>query len=79
MDKLRPKRFINCYVPTQACNFRCNYCYIGQKKVFNNEMFHCIYPMEIMKKQHLKNGLEECVFLICVQVEKLYWHRIYYR
>lgn len=72
MDKLRPKRFVNCYVPTQACNFRCNYCYIGQKKVFNNEMFHCIYPMEIMKKATSKERLGGmCIFNLCAGGETL--------
>lgn len=25
------KRFIDCYVPTEVCNFNCKYCYLGQK------------------------------------------------
>lgn len=30
--KLSIKRFIDCHVPTEVCNFRCPYCYIGQKR-----------------------------------------------
>ena len=48
MEKLIPRRFINCYVSTQACNFRCSYCYIGQRKTFDNRLFHCKYPIEHM-------------------------------
>lgn len=72
MDKLRPKRFINCYVPTQSCNFRCTYCYIGQKKVFDNKMFHCIYLIETMKKATSKERLGGmCIFNLCAGGETL--------
>ena len=26
------KRFLECYVPISACNFRCSYCYVTQNK-----------------------------------------------
>lgn len=72
MNELKPKRFINCYVPTQACNFRCEYCYIGQRKEFDNTMFSCRYPLEIMKKA---TSLERmggcCIFNLCAGGETL--------
>lgn len=72
MEVFRPRRFINCYVPTQACNFRCSYCYIGQKKTFDNEMFHCLYPLEIMKKATSKERLGGiCIFNLCAGGETL--------
>ena len=71
MDKLRPKRFINCYVPTQACNFRCTYA-ILDKKSFDNKMFHCIYLIETMKKATSKERLGGMCISICVPVEKRY-------
>ena len=36
MDKM--KRFIDCYIPTETCNLRCHYCYIAQKRKFNNQL-----------------------------------------
>lgn len=72
MECVRPKRFINCYVPTQACNFQCSYCYIGQKKTFDNMMFHCEYPLEIMKKATSIQRLGGvCIFNLCAGGETL--------
>ena len=72
MEAFRPKRFINCYVPTQACNFRCSYCYIGQKKTFDNQMFHCQYSLETMKKATSKERLGGiCIFNLCAGGETL--------
>ena len=36
MDKM--KRYIDCYIPTETCNLRCHYCYIAQKRKFNNQL-----------------------------------------
>ncbi len=66
------KRFINCYVPNQACNFKCNYCYIGQKKVFDNTIFECQYSLDTMKKAtslDRMGGL--CIFNLCAGGETL--------
>ena len=72
MEVFGPKRFINCYVPTQACNFRCSYCYIGQKKTFDNQMFHCQYSLETMKKATSKERLGGiCIFNLCAGGETL--------
>ena len=32
------KRFIDIYVPTEKCNFKCSYCYLGQKNKQNGEI-----------------------------------------
>lgn len=72
INEFRPKRFINCYVPTQACNFRCSYCYIGQKKVFDNKMFECKYSLEVMKKATSVERLGGiCIFNLCAGGETL--------
>lgn len=72
MAVIRPKRFINCYVPTQACNFRCAYCYIGQRKTFGNQMFHCQYPLDVIKKATSKERLGGiCIFNLCAGGETL--------
>lgn len=72
MDELRPKRFVNCYVPTQACNFRCRYCYIGQRKDFDNTMFECRYPIEVIRKAMTVERLGGiCIFNLCAGGETL--------
>ncbi len=71
-SNLHPTRFINCYVPTQACNFRCSYCYIGQKKVFDNALFKPLYPIETIKKATSKERLGgSCIFNLCAGGETL--------
>ncbi|MGL5150610.1 MAG: hypothetical protein ACRC7N_08590 [Clostridium sp.] len=32
------KKYIDCYIPTEACNLRCHYCYITQKRKFNSKL-----------------------------------------
>lgn len=72
MNIEKPVRFINCYVPTQACNFRCNYCYIGQKKTFDNNLFVCKYPIDTMRKATSKERLGGCcIFNLCAGGETL--------
>lgn len=69
---MNPKHFINCYVPTQACNFRCSYCYIGQRKEFDNKIFKCLYPMETMQKATTIERLGGvCIFNLCAGGETL--------
>lgn len=48
MDKL--KRFIDIYIPTETCNLRCHYCYITQKRKFNNQLIHLTKTPEIIRK-----------------------------
>lgn len=35
---VKVKRFIDCYVPTEACNFKCTYCYVGQRNGFTGKV-----------------------------------------
>ncbi|MDR2589844.1 MAG: radical SAM protein [Oscillospiraceae bacterium] len=35
----KPVRYIDCYVPVDACNFRCEYCYILKNKDFNDKSY----------------------------------------
>ena len=68
----KPARFINCYVPTEACNFQCQYCYIGQRKDFNHMLFHRKYSLETMKKAMSKERLGgTCIFNLCAGGETL--------
>ncbi len=67
-----PKHFINCYVPVQACNFRCSYCYIGQKKEFDGQKLKYIYPLETMQVALGKKRLGGmCIFNLCAGGETL--------
>ncbi len=67
-----PKHFINCYVPTEACNFRCSYCYIGQKKNFSGGRYELKYPLETMKKAlDIERLGGVCIFNFCAGGETL--------
>lgn len=36
---IKIKRFIDCYIPTEVCNFKCSYCYIGQREGFTGNIY----------------------------------------
>lgn len=64
--------FINCYVPTERCNFRCEYCYITLKKKFGGKICHLEYPIEYMRKALSKDRLGGmCLFNLCAGGETL--------
>lgn len=70
MDKL--KRFIDCYIPTETCNFRCSYCYIAQQRKFNNKLAKFNYPSEIVKKAlSIKRLGGICLINLCAGGETL--------
>ena len=71
-EKLKLKRFINCYVPTETCNFRCEYCYITLKKKFNGNLFEMQYPLEHIRAAVSKERLGGiCLFNLCAGGETL--------
>ena len=47
---IRIKRFIDCYIPTETCNLRCHYCYITQKRKFNNKLASFSHSIDDIKK-----------------------------
>lgn len=66
------KRFINCYVPTGRCNFRCEYCYITLKRQFDGEMFKMQVPLEHFRRAVSKKRLGGmCLFNLCAGGETL--------
>lgn len=70
MDKM--KRFIDCYIPTETCNFRCHYCYIAQHRKFNNEVAKFSYTPEYIAKALSKERLGGiCMFNLCAGGETL--------
>ncbi len=67
-----PRHFINCYVPSQTCNFRCDYCYIGQKKDFDGKRIEHTYPMDTIKRALSKERMGGiCIFNLCAGGETL--------
>lgn len=71
-EELRLKRFINCYVPTETCNFRCEYCYITLTKAFNGNLFEMQYPIEHFRKAVSKERLGGmCLFNLCAGGETM--------
>lgn len=55
MDKI--KRFIDCYIPTETCNLRCHYCYIAQKRKFNNKLVSFSHQKEYIREALSKERL----------------------
>lgn len=72
MEKVNPRRFINCYVPTQTCNFRCSYCYISQRKDFQDTLISCKYPLKVIREATTTERLGGiCIFNLCAGGETL--------
>lgn len=70
MDKL--KRFIDCYIETETCNLRCHYCYITQKRKFNNKLIKFKHtPLEIRKALSKERLGGACLFNLCAGGETL--------
>ncbi len=70
MDKI--KRFIDCYIPTETCNFRCQYCYIAQHRKFNNKVAKFIYSPDYIGKALSKERLGGvCMLNLCAGGETL--------
>lgn len=70
MDKI--KRFIDCYIPTETCNLRCHYCYIAQKRKFNNKLAKFSHTLEDFRKAFSVKRLGGvCVLNFCAGGETL--------
>lgn len=70
MDKI--KKFIDCYIPTELCNLRCHYCYITQKRKFNNKLATFDRsPQEIRKALSKKRLGGVCLLNFCAGGETL--------
>lgn len=66
------KRFIDCYIPTETCNLRCHYCYITQKRKFNNKLAKFNKTPREMREALSKKRLGgECLFNFCAGGETL--------
>lgn len=70
MDKI--KRFLDIYVPTETCNLRCHYCYITQKRKFNNKLVDFKHSPDIIKKALSVERLGgKCLINLCAGGETL--------
>lgn len=70
MEKI--KRFIDCYIPTETCNFRCHYCYVTQHRKFNNKIAKFDYDPSYIRKCLSKKRLGGiCLFNLCAGGETL--------
>lgn len=70
LDKI--KRFLDCYIPTETCNLRCHYCYIAQKKKFNQKLAKFPYPKEVIRKALSRQRLGgPCLLNLCAGGETL--------
>lgn len=70
MDKI--KRFIDCYIPTETCNFRCHYCYIAQHRKFNNKLVKLQHEPKFIARALSKERLGgTCMINLCAGGETL--------
>ncbi len=70
MEKI--KRFIDCYIPTETCNFRCHYCYIAQKRKYNNRLMKLTHDCYTIARALSKERLGgTCLFNLCAGGETL--------
>lgn len=66
------KRFIDCFIPTETCNLRCHYCYIAQKRKFNNKLVSFSHSKETIRKALSKKRLGGvCLLNLCAGGETL--------
>lgn len=70
MNKI--KRFLDIYIPTETCNLRCHYCYITQKRKFNNKLAEFKYSPDIIQKSlSIKRLGGKCLINLCAGGETL--------
>jgi len=70
MDSI--KRIIACNIPIEACNLRCHYCFITQKKKFSSQIPKFEYsPREIQKALSVKRLGGKCLINMTASGETL--------
>lgn len=59
-------------ISNENCNFRCEYCYIAQKKEYKNKLFEIPYDMEFMRRAFDKKRFGgKCLINMCGSGETL--------
>lgn len=70
MEKI--KKFIDCYVPIEHCNFKCHYCYIPTLDNFNNKNRPIEYTPQFIRKALSKERWGgACMINLCAGGETL--------
>lgn len=70
MDRI--KKFIDVYIPIEACTLRCEYCYITHHRLFNSVLPHFDVDVTIFRKALSQKRLGGvCLFNFCAGGETL--------
>lgn len=70
MEKLM--KYIDCYIPTETCNFKCRYCYIAKQGKFNNKLVKFDYNPSFIRQALSKERLGgTCLLNLCAGGETL--------
>lgn len=70
MEKI--KKFIDCYVPVEHCNFKCHYCYISTLNEFTNKDIPIEYTPQFIRKALSKERWGgTCMINLCAGGETL--------
>ena len=69
MDKM--SKFLECYVPTTACNFRCQYCYVTQNKWWDANKPDFSFSKKIRKAFDISRFGGPCMVNMCSTGETL--------
>lgn len=65
-------RFIDCYIATETCNLRCHYCYITQRRLFNQKLASFPHSFAMIRRSLAKCRLGGvCLFNLCAGGETL--------
>lgn len=66
------KRYLDCAIPAEACNLRCHYCYITQKRKFNNKITPLGHSAAEIRTALSKSRLGgTCLINLCASGETL--------
>ena len=66
------KRFIDCYIDTERCNLRCQYCYISQLNRFDKNITKFKHSKETIRQALSQKRLGgPCLINLCAGGETL--------
>lgn len=75
MDRLI--RYIDCYIPTETCNFKCHYCYIARQNKFGKKLVKLERDVKYIRKALSVERLGgKCLLNLCAGGETLLSHDV---